>query len=76
MAQITITIPDGDVNDVYDAIAARHNYDAAKDGTKAAFTKTVLIRLLKDEVRGYEVTQATATAARDASATVDAISIT
>lgn len=50
MPQITLDIPPRGLN----AIAARHGYDQAVHGTKAAFAKQFLIGLAMQEVITYE----------------------
>lgn len=77
MADITISVPAGATNRVLDAIAARHGYNPATDGTKAAFAKAFIIKLVKQEVRAYERDIAAKAAAATAETAVDSeISIT
>lgn len=72
MAQITLDIPAGaQTTRVLDAICALHGYNAATDGTKAAFAKKVVIRWVKEEVRRYEVRLAADAAVATASSGVD-----
>ena len=65
MATITLTIPDGVLTRVLDAIALRHGYDPLTDGTKAQFAKAVVLKWVKKEV----VEQEAGTVAAAASAT-------
>lgn len=71
MAEITITIPNGVVNRVVDAIASEYNYDAAVDGTKNAFAKKQVIEFLKRTVKDAEASVATKTARDNAVSDVD-----
>lgn len=66
MAVITITIPDAYISRGLDAIAATYNYNAATDGTKAAFAKKQVGIWFKSVLADYEV----GVAARAAAATV------
>lgn len=69
MANITITVPDNQVDRVLDAIATRFKYNGT--GTKAAFAKAVLINFIIKTVKAVEG-QACATAAiQTANAAVD-----
>jgi len=68
MATVSVTIPDAVLGRVLDAIAAAYGYDAAKDGTKAAFAKKQVARFVAETVRAHEATVAADTA-RDTAAT-------
>jgi hypothetical protein len=58
MATITITVPDAVVNRVLDAFAGTYQYNAATDGTKAAFAKKQLGLIAKRTTREWEASQA------------------
>lgn len=58
MADITITVADAVLTRVLNAIAARHGYNPATDGTKGQFAKATLVKWAKKEVVEYEATQA------------------
>lgn len=72
MADITITIPNAVLSRVLDAVSVRFGYNAATDGTKAAFAKKQLIIWVKDIVRSHEGSAAGAAAQQAASESVDA----
>lgn len=61
MANITITIPDAQVNRVLDAFAAHFEYERYVAGggtmTRAQFAKYHLIQWMRGIVRMYEVQQ-------------------
>jgi hypothetical protein len=73
MAIISITIPDAALNRVITAICAQNNYqdiilgpaftEIPNPETKAAFAKRMIINVVKDQVKSYEVRQAGLTAA-------------
>lgn len=71
MADITISIPSGVTARVLDAVALGNGYDATVHGTKAAFAKTVLIRLIKEEVRRVEARLAVDSAATTVNASIE-----
>lgn len=54
MADVTITIPNGVLARVLDAIAAEYNYDATQDGTKAQFAKAQIIAFVKRTIKAAE----------------------
>lgn len=54
MAQLTITIPDADLNRILDAFANQFNYNSATDGTKAQFARTQVIRFIRTTVKDSE----------------------
>lgn len=62
MAVLTITISDAVANRVTDAICIRRGYDPLKNGTKAAFVKSLVIDFLKAEVSAQETGTAAALA--------------
>jgi hypothetical protein len=70
VASITITIPDPVLNRVLDAIAAVNGYNAATDGTKAAFAKAHVIKHIKEQVALSETLAARATADATVAASV------
>lgn len=76
MANVTITIPDAQVDRVRDAVAARNGYNQAIHGTKNQFYKNWLIQKTKDEVKDYEGNSAAASARSAAIADVESINIT
>lgn len=53
MAQINLTVNDADLPDVLNAIAETHGYDPAKHGTKAAFARATIARLIRGIVREW-----------------------
>jgi hypothetical protein len=70
MANITITVPDDQVNRILDGIAGAYRYNPATHGTKAQFARAVIARFVKETVKGYEAQTAgeTARAAAETSA--------
>jgi len=72
MATITLTIPDGVIDRVRDAIAARNGYNPAIHGTKGQFAKTWIIQKVKEEVKSHEGSAAGAAAQQTACDAVDA----
>ena len=75
MATVSVTIPDAVLARVLDAFAATYGYDAAKDGTKAAFAKRQVARFCTETVRRHEA-EVAGTAARDTAATKAANEVT
>jgi hypothetical protein len=73
MASITIQFPDAQQQRIVDALCLSANYNAATDGTKAAFAKKQVIQMVKDRVAATEREQArlAALAAVPEPATVD-----
>lgn len=70
MASFTITVPDAVVPRVADAVAATFAYDAERDGTKAQFTKKVLVDYLRRLVQEHEARLAQQAAADKVAAEV------
>lgn len=63
MADLTISIPDAQVQRVADAFGATYGRDPAYAGlTGAALVKAVLLQTIKRVTQGYEAQQAAATA--------------
>lgn len=59
MAQVTIDIPDDQVNRVLDAFATRFGWVSVQaSGTKAAFAKAHLAKLVREIVKQEEIRQA------------------
>lgn len=71
MAQVTLTVPDGVKDRVFDAVAATKGYNAAQHGTKAQFTKSIITNFLKDIVKSYEGSEAGRIAQQNACNAVD-----
>lgn len=76
MADITVTIPDGILTRVMDAIGAEYNYDANKlpgppVETKGQFAKRQVIEFLKRTVKDHEGSLAAKQAREDTYADVD-----
>lgn len=61
---ITLTIPDADLQRVLDAVAGSFGYNPATDGTKGQFTKKYVINFLKRTTKGYEANLAANSAAQ------------
>jgi hypothetical protein len=70
MATISITIPDGSINDVKDAFAAIYGWTAESGLTKAQFAKKKVADYTKDVLKEYKAQQA-GEAARQSIDTVD-----
>lgn len=70
MADITITVPNAVLSRVLDAIAATKGYKPS-DGTKAQFARNHIAAYIKDIVKSYEGSAASANARRLADTAVD-----
>lgn len=71
MASLQVTIPDSRLTRVVNAIAATYGYNAATDGTKAAFARRHLAQHVRAIVVAYEVRIAGEQAAEAASAVAE-----
>ncbi len=68
MATININIPDAVLPRVLDAFATAYNYNAEKDGARAAFVKAQIARFVTEVVRANEAEVAVNSARNAASA--------
>jgi hypothetical protein len=80
MAQISITIPDNQIQRIIDAVSAYYLYQATIGGvsnpeTKAQFTKRMVVEYLKGIVLASEGQVAADAAKANAAASVEQISI-
>ena len=62
MAQVTIEVPDNQVNRIKDAFKSFYNYNPNTDGPENAFIKKKLIDFVRETVKSAEINAAAETA--------------
>lgn len=75
MATITITIPDAAMDRVLEGFALAYGHPGGSE-TKADFARRMLVRVVKDAARAYEVQEAVKGRVDAANSKVDSMGVT